>query len=301
MPSIRRFLLLAAVCPVLNGCAGVNQSVVPAPTPKYFSTSRLQLSGYLGTEAAPYTIPLTLYDAQGQAFTVNLTFTHDETLPTGAPATAVSAWEYTARASGVHVVSDSGVVYFDDRGWAINFTVQVTEKNSDGTSVPVLIDFQLLAQSGAKSSMTAVAFLTTATTTVVYSGNLSTLTPGWTTTDTYSRSVKIYDTMSNRVVVELDFTKDATPSATAPSNCRTSWAYNAITSGDGQVVGTGHVYYDANGIYIPAVNAVTVINTDGAESPQAITLDFSKTTSTTADSTLAPSSVDGGPYSMLPQ
>jgi len=286
-------LLLLVMCAPLAGCGGASSRPTTAPVvPQYFLTTYVLEEGNLtSTNPAPYSAPVQIYDPDGRISLVVLTFSPTRTIPSDAPTGAARAWIMSS-ASG----SNSPVpIYFDSKGQELNFETLFSFPTADGTLQQVRIAFAFDNKPEASNVFQHISYLSAPTRNAAFGGNLTT-DAALADPATYFRSIKIYDGTDQRLAITFQFTRDTMRPSTSPPGTSTSWSYVA-TSSDGPVVGSGELYYDANGINIPEPVVLTFKNSNGAI--QTIANDFSKTTTLSGQSTLAPTSVDGGPFTSI--
>ena len=118
------------------------------------------------------------------------------------------------------------------------------------------------------------------TSTIAFGGNLS--ADSTTTSGTYSRSVKVYDSLGEPQTITLGFTRDAAAN---------TWDWSA--SGDAGAAGSGTISFDTTGKQTASTGSITLTPTDGASASQAIAPDFSAITQISGSSSAAPSSQNG--------
>ena len=120
------------------------------------------------------------------------------------------------------------------------------------------------------------------TSNVTFAGNLSAEAVG---TDTYTRSVVVYDSLGEKQTVSLDFQRD-----TAAADPAHTWKWTASGTG---VSGTGGITFDTTGKQTGSTGAITLNPTDGAATGQAVTPDFSSITQISGSSSASPSTQNG--------
>ena len=120
------------------------------------------------------------------------------------------------------------------------------------------------------------------TTTVTYGGNLSAEDAGG---DTYTRTVKVYDSLGEPQNVTLAFQRDTTDLTNH------TWKWTA--SGDAAAAGSGSITFDSTGKEMAATGSVTLNPTNGATTNQAIGVDFNQVTQISGSSSAAPTIQNG--------
>ncbi|OPY12146.1 MAG: Flagellar hook protein FlgE [Syntrophus sp. PtaB.Bin138] len=185
---------------------------------------------------------------------------------------------------GFFIVSDDygtyytrdGSFQYDEDGLLVNnyrMAVQGYAINEDGT-LGNLGDIQL----------STAPILPTATSEITTQLNLNS---GTTATETFDTTVSVYDSLGNKIPMEITFTKTATAN---------QWTWAAgIPAGSGSTVSAGTITFDNNGNLAASTKTINLTLTNGATSPQAITWDIAATdlTQYASDSRLAASSQDG--------
>ncbi len=121
------------------------------------------------------------------------------------------------------------------------------------------------------------------TSNVTFAGNLS---ADSVPSDTYARSVVVYDSLGEKQTVSLTFQRDA--GAADPAH---TWKWT--TSGNPAAAGSGSITFDTTGKETAATGAITLNPTDGATQGQTITPDFSGITQISGSSSAAPSTQNG--------
>ncbi len=117
---------------------------------------------------------------------------------------------------------------------------------------------------------------------VVFGGNLSAEAVG---TDTYTRSVVVYDSLGEKQTVSLNFQRD-----TASADPAHTWKWTATGTA---VSGTGGITFDTSGKQTGSTGAITLNPTDGAATGQTVTPDFSTVTQISGSSSASPSTQNG--------
>ncbi len=117
---------------------------------------------------------------------------------------------------------------------------------------------------------------------VTFGGNLSAEAAG---TDTYTRSVVVYDSLGEKQTVSLNFQRDT--AAADPSH---TWKWTASGTG---ISGTGGITFDTTGKQTGSTGAITMNPTDGAATGQTVTPDFSTVTQISGSSSASPSTQNG--------
>lgn len=178
-------------------------------------------------------------------------------------------------ASGTYYTRDGGFKY-DEDGTLVNdygMVVQGYAINEDG-SLGNLGDIQLSTD----------PILPTATSEITTNLNLDS---GTETGDTFSSTVDVYDSLGNEIPLEITFTKTTTAN---------TWTWDAdIPSGSGSSASTGTLTFDANGNLAASTLAISLVLTNGATSPQAVTWGIAAddVTQHASDSALSGSTQDG--------
>ncbi len=121
-----------------------------------------------------------------------------------------------------------------------------------------------------------------ATSNVTFAGNLS---ADAVSTDTYSRSVAVYDSLGEKQTVTLNFQRDATD----PTNHTWKWS----ASGDAAATGSGSIKFDSTGKETTATGTISLSPTNGATTGQTITPDFTGITQIAGSSSASPTTQNG--------
>ena len=120
------------------------------------------------------------------------------------------------------------------------------------------------------------------TSNVTFAGNLSAEAAG---TDTYTRSVVVYDSLGEKQTVSLNFQRD-----TASADPAHTWKWTASGTG---ISGTGGITFDTTGKQTASTGAITLNPADGAATGQTVTPDFSSITQISGSSSASPSTQNG--------
>src|SRR3569833_1076010 len=119
---------LLMLCVALSGCAGTSNGTGAGtpPIPRYFNTTTVQVEGNMSSDgSAQYSLPISLYDVNGRNYSVTLNFTRNQTLPTTAPAGAVSAWTMSTTPTAAGSV-DGGDIFFDSQGISLTTSIPIS-------------------------------------------------------------------------------------------------------------------------------------------------------------------------------
>jgi flagellar hook protein FlgE len=136
---------------------------------------------------------------------------------------------------------------------------------------------------------------------VVYTGNLN---ANAASTDTFSATIRVYDSLGGAHDITLTFSnRQSPPAGSPPTGAVMSWEWSATEGstsvGDFSTGSNTRLYFDASGNLIGGVNQqITITPTNGAP-PFTVTLDLSQITSLAADSTVQPVHQDGFPPGTL--
>jgi flagellar hook protein FlgE len=136
---------------------------------------------------------------------------------------------------------------------------------------------------------------------VVYTGNLN---ANAASSDTFSATIRVYDSLGGAHDITLTFSNRQTPPAgSPPSGAVMSWEWSATEGrtsvGDFSTGSNTRLYFDASGRLIGgASQQITITPTNGAP-PFTVTLDLTQITSLAADSTVQPVHQDGFPPGTL--
>jgi len=180
----------------------------------------------------------------------------------GSLTTTGSATDLAITGSGLFAVSsESGVTYYTRDG-SFNYDSGLNLVTSDGYAVQgyTIDDDGDLGSIGDISLSSVQSIAASATTEISTTLNLNSDTD---TSETYSTTVSVYDSLGNEIPVTLTFTKSDT----------NEWDWSAeISSSYGTVTGSGALTFDSSGALEAGTSPTITLNlTNGATASQAIT------------------------------